>query len=277
MSLPLLTIPIRGRKLSLSVEVRDIVARVESKYQTIEIVDTECFGKVLLLDGHVQLAELDERAYHEALVHIPMLSLAAPKRALVVGGGDGGVLRELVKHSSLEAIEMVEIDEAVVQTSREFLPEVSGGAFDDPRVRLHIGDAFEFMRVSTKPYDLMVLDITDVYEDEEGALSERLFTDVFYADCRRALAEGGILVTQADNHVFCPYSKEGIVSALSPHFSALGSYQALVPSFGGFSAYVWASNGDPPLKAMPSTAGLDLAYLNATTWDLAFESVPFRR
>jgi spermidine synthase len=269
----MLNIPIRGQKISLQVEVREVQARIETRYQTIEIVDTEALGQVLLLDGHVQLSTLDEKAYHEALVHIPLLSLDGAKSALVVGGGDGGVLRELCKHP-LERIHMVEIDEAVVNTCMRHLLSVSAGAFADPRVTLHIADAFAFMKEVREPYDLVVLDITDVYEGEDGALSEQLFTPEFYADCARALAPGGMLVTQADNHVFCPYSMEGIFAALRPHFRKLGSYQALVPSFGGFSAYVWASEEGEISSGMPISE-LEFVYLSPTTWALALEGLPF--
>lgn len=277
MNEPLLNIPIRGRKLSLSVEVRERIARIETAFQTIEIVDTDCLGKILLLDGHVQLASLDERAYHEALVHIPMLSLDRPKRALVVGAGDGGVLRELCKHTGLEQIDMVEIDEGVVEASKRYLPELSAGAFDDPRVSLHIGDAFPFVKEIREPYDLIILDVTDVYEDEEGSLSERLFTGEFYADCAAALNSYGILVTQADNHVFCPYSMQGAVEALRPHFAKVGGYQAVVPSFGGFSAYVWASASGSVAETFPQrrAEGLELAYLDSATWTLALSPLPF--
>ncbi|HRK20285.1 MAG TPA: hypothetical protein PLX06_00650 [Fimbriimonadaceae bacterium] len=276
---PFLDFPIRGEKISMRVQIRQEIADVHTAFQHIRIVETEALGKILLLDGHVQLATLDERAYHEALVHIPILSLENPGRALVVGGGDGGVLRELVKHEALERIDMVEIDAGVVDTCRKHLPELSNGAFDDPRVQLHIADAFGFMKQVSKPYDFMVLDITDVYEGEDGALSEQLFTPEFYDDCRRALAPDGMLVTQADNHVFCPYSMEGIIAALKPHFEKLGSYQALVPSFGGYSAYVWASQSSEVQKEFPQTkaARLDLAYLSETTWRLAGESLLFAK
>lgn len=263
----------------MRLQIREVLAEVQTPFQHIRIVDTECFGKILLLDGHVQLASLDERAYHEALVHIPLLSLNEPKRALVVGGGDGGVLRELAKHKTLQTIDMVEIDAVVVETCRRHLPELSGGAFEDPRVHLHIADAFGFMKEVSEPYDFMVLDITDVYEGEDGALSEQLFTPEFYDDCRRALKPEGMLVTQADNHVFCPYSMEGIFAALQPHFERLGAYHALVPSFGGYSAYVWASQEAEVQKGYPQmkAARLDLAYLSETTWRLAGENLPFAK
>lgn len=279
MPTPYLEFPIRGEKISMRVQIRQEIADVRTPFQHIRILDTEALGKILLLDGHIQLASIDERAYHEALVHIPLLSLDRPKRALVVGGGDGGVLRELVKHGSLETIDLVEIDAGVIETCSRHLPELNGGAFDDPRVHLHIADAFEFMKLVRAPYDFMVLDITDVYEGEDGALSEQLFTPEFYDDCREAMSPDGMLVTQADNHVFCPYSMEGIVRALKPHFANLGAFQALVPSFGGYSAYVWASHQAEVQKDFPHTkaARLDLAYLSETTWRLAGENLPFAK
>src|SRR5688572_8809089 len=272
-----LNIPIRGEKIALRVEVREVSARIETEFQTIEVVETDALGTILLLDGHVQLATLDEAAYHESLVHIPMLSLKEPKSALVVGGGDGGVLRELVKHSGLERIDMVEIDEGVINTCLRHLPRISDGAFDDPRVKLHIADAFGFLKEVREPYDLIVLDITDVYEGEDGALSEQLFTSEFYSDCAKALKPTGILVTQADNHVFCPYSKKAIADSLKPHFKTLGAYQAAVPSFGGFSAYVWASDDATLAPSFPKekAASLKLKYLNEATWAFALTKLSF--
>lgn len=269
-----LTFPIRGQKISMSVEVKSHLLHRQTDFQTIDIYDTEALGKVLLLDGHVQLAEFDEHAYHEALVQIPMLSLADPKRALVVGGGDGGVLRELCKHSGLERIDMVEIDQMVIDSSIQFLPSVSDRAFDDPRVKLHIADAFGFLKQVSEPYDLIVMDITDVYEGEDGALSERLFTDEFHQDCKSALSETGILVTQADNLVFCPYSLEGILQTLHGLFPNVGAYQALVPSFGGYSGYAWGSKGATIPPSFPGSS-ISLKYLNAVTWALALEDLSF--
>jgi spermidine synthase len=268
------TMPIRGEKLSVNVQVRGKVFHTKTDFQEIDIYDTEVFGKLLLLDGHIQLTEMDEHAYHEGLVQIPMLSMASPKRALVVGGGDGGVLRELCKHPSIEHVDMVEIDRGVVDASKEHLPFVSAGAFDDPRVALHIEDAFAYVNRVKEPYDLIVVDSTDVYEGEEGNLSEMLFTEGFYKDVLAALAPEGFVVTQADNLVFCPYSMEEILDQFGKVFPKVGSYQAIVPSFGGFSGYCWASKGAQPVQEMPQTE-IDLRYLNPVTWALAFSPLCF--
>jgi len=272
-----LRIPIRSDKLGMDVQVRGAIANVETEFQRIDIVDTEVFGKVLLLDGHVQLSTMDERAYHESLVQIPLLNQNQPKTALVVGGGDGGVIRELCRHASIEHIDIAEIDAGVVETCRTFMPELSDGAFDDPRVHLHITDAFEFVKTTTKKYDLIVVDSTDVYEDEEGGLSEQLFTDRFYTDCRNALTKDGIVVTQADNLVFCPYSLEHISAMFGKVFPVVGSYQALVPSFGGYSGFCYGSLGKQlatTTEGMDLTA-LDLKYVNPVTYALAFTQLSF--
>lgn len=272
-----LTIPIRGNKLAMLVAVQDLVHSETTEFQKIDIVDTEVFGRMLLLDGHVQFSTLDEHAYHEALVHIPMMSVARPKRALVVGGGDGGVVRELSRHGSLEAIDMVEIDQGVIDSCRKHLPSLSDGAFDDPRVHVFVKDAFEFVRNTATPYDLIVMDSTDVYEEESGELSERLFSLDFYRDCHRALSEEGFVVTQADNLVFCPYSLESIRADFQKVFSEVGSYQALVPSFGGYSGFCWGSKGPRLAPEFPAARASDLRlrYLNATTFRLAMEELSF--
>jgi spermidine synthase len=271
----ILSYPIRGTKFSYSVEVSQHLLSRQSNFQKIDIYDTPCFGKILTLDGHVQLSSLDEFAYHEALIHIPMLSIPSPKRALVVGGGDGGALRELCRWKVLEEIDIVEIDAGVVEACREYLPELSDGGFDDPRVTLRIGDAFEFLRNVAEPYDFIVMDITDVYEEEDQALSENLMTGKFLADVREALTPNGLAVSQADNLLFCPYSIEGLTRSLGEVFPKVGSYYALVPSFGGFSGYCWAGKEIEVAKQWPGDPGLALKYLDAASYGLGMSPLPF--
>ncbi len=263
----------------MTVAVSEHVCHVKTDFQTIDIYDTEVFGRLLYLDGHVQLAELDEAAYHESLVHPCLLSVENPKRALVIGGGDGGVLRELCRHHSLETIEMVEIDQGVIDVCREHLPGLSAGAFDDPRVTVHVADAFPFVKGDHEPYDLIVMDSTDVYEEEDGGLSEMLWTEAFYRDLHRLLSPGGFIVTQADNLVFCPYSLEGILQTFGAVFERTGSYQAVVPSFGGFSGYAWASRGASLVNQLPAgrLALMHLRYLNDATYAFAQNALPFTR
>jgi spermidine synthase len=268
-----LVFPIRSDKLSVNVAVTSHVHHRQTEFQAIDIYDSEVFGRMLLLDGHIQLTEFDEHAYHEALVQIPLMALDHPRSALVVGGGDGGVIRELCRCGSLEHIDIVEIDSGVIEAVRQYMPSVPGDAFNDPRVTVRVADAFPFVKKAPRKYDLIVVDSTDTYEDEEGALSEMLFTQEFYRDCRNALTDEGLVVTQADNLVFCPYSMVSIRNLFGEVFPRIGTYQALVPSFGGFSGFVWASLGSDVRTEFKPDPGF--SYLNEATYQLAFTPLHF--
>lgn len=272
-----LTFPINGQKLAFQVQLRERIADRQTEFQRIEVLQTAIFGRILLLDGHIQLTEFDEHAYHECLVQIPMLGLDAPRRVLVVGGGDGGAIREVARHASVERIDMVEIDAGVIEVCREHLPSLSAGAFDDPRVHLTLGDAFAFVKEAEPGYDLIIVDATDTYEDEEENLSENLFTREFYADCQNLLSDGGVVVSQADNHVLCPRATKAAWQALTEVFPLTGLYQGLVPSFGGFSGFVWGSKGRPLGQQWTPSAvePLGLVYLNEVTYRLAFGLLRF--
>lgn len=268
-----LVFPIRGEKLSVNVQVTDHVHHAKSPFQEIDIYDSEIFGRILLLDGHIQLTEFDEHAYHEALVQIPLMALTDPKRALVVGGGDGGVVRELCRSTTLERIDLVEIDEMVIQSVGEHMPSLQDGCLSDPRINVHVADAFRFVKQASELYDLIVVDSTDTYEGETGSLSEMLFTHEFYSDCRSVLTPSGIVVTQADNLVFCPYSLASITQLFDSVFSKTGSYQAIVPSFGGFSGFVWGSQTGTAKTEFKPNPGF--RYLNEETYRLAFSRLAF--
>jgi spermidine synthase len=308
------TYPIRSDKLTMTVKVDRALLHQKTKYQTIDIVETAAFGRMMFLDGHVQLSEMDECAYHECLIHIPLMSVANPKSALVIGGGDGAALRELCKWP-LERIEMVEIDGEVVEASKKVWPELSNGAFENPRVKVHIEDAFEFVKIEArnseseisnlksqslgsksgvshrksqignpqsairnpKSYDLIVLDVTDVYEDTDSSLSQSLFTKKFYKDCKRLLAPGGFLVTEADNPVFCWRSTAEIEKALKEVFENVGIYHTIVPSFGGLSAYCWASaDARLAIEWSERKAPKVLRFLDAERYSTAFHGLPLR-
>jgi len=275
--MPVLHVPIRSDKFSLNVLAHEELVDVQTKFQRIQVYETPAFGRVLLLDGHIQLTELDEHAYHESLVHLPAIGLATLRTALVIGGGDGGVIRELVRHPSLVRVDMVEIDAGVVEACREHMPSLSAGAFDDPRVQLHIADAFPFVRQAPTTYDLIIVDSTDTYEDETGALSEMLFTPAFYADLRTCLNPGGVVATQADNPVFCPYSTDHIEDLFRSVFTRTGRYRAVVPSFGCMSGFVWGSQ-DHSVPSDPSRVDWSLGgfrYLSPATYAFAFAETGF--
>ncbi|MDH5767074.1 MAG: polyamine aminopropyltransferase, partial [Gammaproteobacteria bacterium] len=163
----------------------------KTDHQHLVIFENAKFGRVMALDGIIQTTEADEFIYHEMLTHVPLLAHGNVKRVLIIGGGDGGMLREVCKHSSVEHITQVEIDDQVVDMCKEYLPNHSAGAYDDPRVNIVIDDGANFVRQCTDKFDVIISDSTDPIGP-----GDVLFTSDFYADCKQCLTEDGILVTQ---------------------------------------------------------------------------------
>ncbi|ARU41646.1 hypothetical protein CCB80_11040 [Armatimonadetes bacterium Uphvl-Ar1] len=270
-----LTFPIRSDKVTMTVAISEHIVSATSPFQTIDIYQSTELGRMLFLDGHVQLAEFDEHAYHESFAHIPLSGMDKPQSALIVGGGDGALLRELCRHESFTTIHMVEIDEMVVDTCQTHYPELNNGAFQDPRATIFFEDAFAFVKNPPQKYDAIYIDATDVYEEEDGSLSEQLFTETFYQDCAKALTENGICVTQADNPVYCPYSAGPILTQFEKAFGKAGFYWCQVPSFGGYSGFVWGSPNHHPDPVRKLSANLQLKYLNDLNYALALSPIPF--
>jgi spermidine synthase len=191
-----------------------------------------------MLDGVVQLSTKDEFVYHEMMAHVPLLAHGKAKKALIVGGGDGGVLREALKHPELEAVTLCEIDRGVIDLCREHFPEVSAGAYDDPRTRIVIADGTKFVAETDERFDVIMVDSTDPIGP--GAV---LFTGEFYADCRRALAKGGVLVTQNGIPFLQAGELKQSVGFFRDLFKDAFAYLATTPSyFGGPMSYGWASD-----------------------------------
>ncbi|MEM4204318.1 MAG: polyamine aminopropyltransferase [Candidatus Methanomethylicaceae archaeon] len=174
--------------------LKGVVFSSRSPYQQIEILETEDFGRCLILDGRIQSAEADEFVYHEALVHPAMITHPDPREVLILGGGEGATLREVLRHRTVEKAVMVDIDEQVVQACRRFLPEWSDGAFDDPRTHLIIADAVQYLRKTDERFDVVIADITD---PEPGTLSELLISQETFETIKQRLKPGGVLVNQA--------------------------------------------------------------------------------
>jgi spermidine synthase len=168
-----------------------ILHESRSAHQHIVIFENGAFGRVLIIDGVVQLSTSDEFIYHEMMAHTPLLSLEAPERVLIVGGGDGGVLREVLKHPSVKRIDLCEIDQSVIDLSREYFPDISGGAYDDRRVHVTITDGRRFVAESRQTFDAIICDTT-----EPVGVAKVLFSEEFFADCRQRLATPGIFITQ---------------------------------------------------------------------------------
>jgi len=208
-------------------------------HQRLRVFMNPTFGRVLTLDGVVQTTEADNFIYHEMLTHVPILAHGAAKRVLIVGGGDGGMARAALDHPTVAHVTMVEIDAGVIEFSKEYLPSLSRGAFDDPRLELVIADGAAFVQQSGEPYDVIIVDSTDPIGP-----GETLFTDSFYAHARTRLADGGVLVTQNGVPFLQGEELTTTMRAFKALFSDWGCYLATVPSYaGGPMAFGWATDG----------------------------------
>jgi spermidine synthase len=207
-------------------------------FQKVLIFQHKDLGRMLVLDGLVQTTEGDEFIYHEMLNHVPLLSHPNPKTVLVIGGGDGGSIREIFRHKNVEKVTMCELDQSIVKLCQEYLPMLSQGAFFDPRLELVFQDGTKFVQETKNRYDLIIIDSTDPVGPGKA-----LFTKEFYADCKKILRDDGILVAQ--NSI--PFYDGDIVADayrnLSPSFQIVKFYVAPVPSYlGGFMAFSFATD-----------------------------------
>jgi spermidine synthase len=178
-------------------EVKEVIFEGRSSYQEIRVVETRLFGRMMLLDGAVQVSERDEFVYHEMLVYPSLLSSPASSDVLVIGGGDGGTLKHVLSYRDVKRAVMVEVDPLVVEVSRRYLPSISGGVFDDERATLLFQNGMDFIRGCEGKFDLIIVDSTDPVGE-----AEILFSEEFYGLCEKALSEGGIVVTQSGSPYF---------------------------------------------------------------------------
>jgi len=269
--------PVR-RDFRVQLRVEKVLFDRQTEHQHILLIENRTYGRVLLFDGVAQVAENDQFIYHEMLVHVPVLAHGAVRSALVIGGGDGGAIEELFKHRGLERVDMVEIDPVVVEMSKEHLRAVCGDAFEDPRLRLNIGDGVEFVAESTEQYDLILVDSNDPTGE-----TNILYSEPFYRHCSRRLAPGGILVTQNALPFFDRDWLRKPITRLRKLFADVGCYQVAVPSFyGGFMAFSWASPDAAHrhiprdvLEARFAEADLDTHYYTPETHRAAFALPPY--
>ncbi len=226
----------------MTIRVDREIYRGRSDYQTIEIFENDALGRVMVLDGAVMLIEAHEFAYHEMLVHPPLLAHPNPRRVLIIGGGDGGTLREAVKHAGVEEAVLCEIDEAVIATSREFLPFTAQG-LDSPKATLHVGDGIAYIRENEGAFDVVIVDSTDPVGFAEG-----LFRTPFYEDCKRALRPGGVFVQQTESPFYQFDAWTRIFKELNASFGRVDAYAAGIPMYpSGFWTFGMASEGLDPL------------------------------
>ena len=199
----------------------------QSDFQRIDVFASREFGRILVLDGYIMLTEKDEFIYHEMMTHIPMAVHRRAKKILVIGGGDGGVVRELVKYPGVEHIDLIEIDELVVRACRKYLQKTAC-KLDDPRVEIHFEDGLKYTRSHENEYDLILVDSTDPFGPGED-----LFTKEFYGNCFKALKDDGVMVNQ-DESPFYDKDAETVRRAhkrICQSFPICRVYQAHIPTY----------------------------------------------
>ena len=208
--------------------VREL-ARVRSEYQDIQVFESASHGRVLVLDGAVQITEADEFVYQEMLAHVPLLAHGSARRVLIIGAGDGGVLRRVLQHSTVERATMVEIDGEVIRLSREHLPGIGGSAWDDPRAQVVVGDGIAHVAAAAPgSYDVIIVDSTD-----PAGPGEALFTDSFYQGCARALTDRGLVVNQCGVPFMQPDELRETSLRRARAFPHVSAYVAAVPTYVG--------------------------------------------
>lgn len=242
------------------------VHKERSQYQEIEVVDTVDFGRILLLDGVIQTSIRDEFIYHEMLAHVPLFTHPKPERVLVIGGGDGGTVREVLKHPSVRQVHLVEIDERVVEVSKEYLPEISCG-LSDRRVKVTIGDGIEYVSQVKGAYDAILVDAPDPEGPAEG-----LFTRGFYTNVRRALRKDGVVAAQTESPFLMPDLVTEIYDCIAGTFPACQLYVAQIPTY---SVGLWSfalATLRPEFLVKHRKPGKSFAsrYYNADIHDAAF-------
>ncbi len=249
-------------------------------HQRLVIFKSARFGRMMMLDGVTQTTEADEFIYHEMLTHVPILAHGDARKVLIIGGGDGGMLREALRHKSVEKVTMVEIDPAVVELSRKYLPNHSQGAFDDPRTDLVFADGAAFAAAPTDTYDVMIVDSTDPIGP-----GEVLFEGGFYANTRKCLNPGGIVVTQNGVPFMQADELKGTLRHLRHFYKEATCYIATIPTYVcGPMAFGWgtdeAAHRQTPADEIArryAAAGIETRYVNADIHTAAFALPNFLR
>ncbi len=259
------------KHVGLCIDVDKQIYSAQSRFQRIDIFETPDFGRMLTLDGFLMLTEKDEFIYHEMITHVPLAVHPEAKTILIIGGGDGGAVRELCRYDTVEHIDLVEIDEDVVQACKTYLPGVSC-SLGDERVTVHFEDGLRFIRRYTDHYDVIIVDSTDPFGPGEG-----LFTKEFYGNCYKALKSDGILVNQHEN----PFYPADVLSVRQIHKRIVQSfplsrlYQAHIPTYpSGHWLFGFSSKTYHPVTGLDAARwealGLKTRYYNTNLHKAAF-------
>jgi spermidine synthase len=245
----------------------------QSDFQKVEIFESTHHGRVLLNDGCFMLSERDERIYHEMMAHVPLFAHPEARQVLIIGGGDGGTAREVLRHENVERCVLVEIDKMVVDACREFIP-VTARAFDHPKLELKIDDGVRFMRDSNDQFDVILIDSTD----PSGA-AVPLFGPEFYSDVAKRLKAGGVVVAQGESVFYEQETQKRLFETAAQHFKILSPFNFTNMTYpGGLWSFLWASNDCHPLKNLQAQASLTpMFYYSEAIHRAAFQPPQFQR
>ena len=228
---------------AISLRVKYKLFEKETPYQKIEIFESYDYGRVMALDGFIMLTEKDEFIYHEMIAHVPLFTHPEPKHVLVIGGGDGGAVREILKHKTIKKVELVEIDEEVVKTSKIYFPNLAS-YLDDERVEINFQDGIEFVKSKRGIYDIILIDSPDPIGPAVG-----LFEESFYKDAFASLNDSGIIVTQSESPFVFPDLIKRIFLIFKRYFPIVHFYIANVPTYAsGVISFILGSKKFDPIK-----------------------------
>ena len=255
--------------LGLRFKVEKVLFSGKSEFQTVDVVETKGHGKMLLNDGLIMVTERDEFAYHDMITHVPLFVHPAPKNVLVIGGGDGGTAREVLRHAGVEKCTMVEIDAMVVDACREFIPQTSKD-LDHEKMQLIIGDGVEFVKQTKEKFDVIIVDSTDPIGP-----AQPLFGEAFYVDVFNCLTDDGIVVSQGESSWYALEIQQSLLKVLNAVFpqSYLYSFSNLTYP-GGLWSFTFASKKYHPVQDFDpqrvTASGLDFQYYNQDLHSAAF-------
>lgn len=226
-----------------SIQIKETLFKGQSPFQKLEIVQTHSFGKMMLLDDCIMLTDAFEFAYHEMIAHVPLFAHPDPRQVLIIGGGDGGTAREVLRHPQVARCVMVEIDGLVVEKSREFFPDIAS-ELDNPRLELRIEDGIKYMVAQEQVFDVILIDSTDPVGPAEG-----LFSREFYENCFQALKPDGLLSAQAESPFYFQKTQKELFSILREIFPIQQLYISQIPFYpSGTWSFAFASKKYGPFE-----------------------------
>ncbi|HCL79841.1 MAG TPA: spermidine synthase [Synergistaceae bacterium] len=255
--------------MRLSLRISDVLLNVTSRYQDILVVRTGEYGRMMLLDGAIQITERDEFCYSEMMAHVALCSHPDPKQILIVGGGDGGVLREVLRHQNVAKATLIDIDEEVISAAKRFLPSISA-RLDDPRADVRCEDAMAYITECHDQFDVIIVDSTDPVDFAAG-----LFKAPFYEDVRRALRPNGMVVAQTESPFTDTDVMVGAYREMASVFPVVRLYWGVVPTYpsGMWTYTIGSKDQDPSLARRPAPEGT--RYYSGDVHNACFTLPPF--